>query len=297
MLRREYTQLVAAGAEILLVLMAGRINTLLGWLVCVAIMACVSLLAWLSALSRLRAVSDTPTSRIASAAQGYVELVGRGKLFAEPALLSKNTLLPCLWYRYRIERKQGDNKWHVEDSGESEDSFVLDDGSGQCVIDPCGAEILTTHKDTWYKSDYRYTEWTLLDCDRLYIIGDFKTWGGSSVELNANEELKTVLDEWKQDTKTLLARFDLNNDGSLDMQEWLLARQAAKREAAKRMDQARAQTDTNFLGHPRDQRLFLISNLPPDKLARRYRWWAWAHLLTFLGALIAAAWLMGQSSL
>ena len=47
--------------------------------------------------------------------------------------------------RYRIEHKDSDNKWHTLDSGESEDSFILDDGSGQCVIDPCAAEILTTH--------------------------------------------------------------------------------------------------------------------------------------------------------
>ncbi|MDO8412537.1 MAG: hypothetical protein Q7S51_01980 [Gallionellaceae bacterium] len=176
-------------------------------------------------------------------------------------------------------------------------TFMLDDGSGVCVVDPCGAEILTMHKDTWYQDEYRYTEWKLLDCDRIYVIGDFKTWGGSSVELNANEELKTVLAEWKQDSKTLLTRFDLNNDGTLDMQEWMLARQAAKREAAKRMNEARSQSDTNFLGRPPDQRLFLISNLPPAKLARRYQWWAWGHLLLFLGALSGVAWLMQQSSL
>ncbi|MDO8412536.1 MAG: hypothetical protein Q7S51_01975 [Gallionellaceae bacterium] len=123
-LRREYAQLVTSGAQLLLVLVAAKIGTLYGWLVCLGIMAVVSLLAWLSALYRLRAVSDTPTSRIASAAQGYVELVGRGKQFADPPLLSKNSLLPCLWYRYRVECKHSDNKWHLEDSGESDDIYA-----------------------------------------------------------------------------------------------------------------------------------------------------------------------------
>ena len=293
-LRHEYAHLVTSGAQLLLLLVGAKIGTRTGWLSCLGLMALVSLFAWLSALRRLRAVRDTPTSRIASAAQGYVELIGRGKPFSDTPLLSKLRALPCLWYRYRIERKDSDDKWHTEDSGESEDSFMLEDDSGQCVIDPCGAEILTTYEDTWRQGNYRYTEWKLLQHDLIYAIGQFKTIGGSSVALNANEELKTVLAEWKQDTKTLHARFDLNNDGVLDMQEWMLARQAAKRETEKRISAARAEPDTSFLIQPQDGRLFLISNLRQDKLARRYWFWTWAHLVIFFGALGGIAWWLRQ---
>ena len=291
-LRRKFAQLVTSGAQLLLLVVGFKIGTPLGWLICLAIMTVISLFAWLAALYRLRAIRDTPTSRIASAAQGYVELSGRGKSFTDTPLLSKNSALSCLWYRYMIERKDAENKWHTEDSGESEDSFLLDDGSGQCVIDPCGAEIITTHKDVWHKDNFRYTEWKLLLLDSLYAIGQFKTIGGSSVALSTNEELKAVLTEWKQDRKTLHTRFDLNNDGTLDMQEWMLARQAAKREAGKRMNAARVQPDIHFLVQPHDQRLFLISNLPPDNLARRYSWWAWTHLVIFFAALGGVAWLL-----
>lgn len=291
-LRREYTQLVTSGAQLLLLYVGFEIGTPHGWLVCLGLMAAISLFAWLSALYRLRAIRDTPTSRIASAAQGYVELTGRGKSFSDTPLLSKNLLLPCLWYRYRIERKDSNNKWQTLDSGESEDSFVLDDGSGQCVVDPCGAEIITTHKDVWHKDGYRYTEWKLLGLDSLYAIGQFKTSGGSGEIISTNEELKNVLTEWKQDRQSLYARFDLNNDGMLDMQEWMLARQAAKREAGKRINEMRAQPDTHFLGRPQDQRLFLISNLSPEQLARRYGGWAWVHLLIFFSALSGIAWLL-----
>jgi len=293
-LRREYAQLVTSGAQLLVLLVGVRVGTRQGWIACLSLMALVSLFAWLSALRRLRAVRDTPTSRIASAAQGYVELIGRGKPFPGLPLLSKLRPLPCLWYRYRIERKGSDDKWHTEDSGESEDSFVLEDESGQCVIDPCGAEILTTHKDTWRQGDYRYTEWKLLQYDLIYAIGQFNTLGGSSVTFNANEELKAVLAEWKQDTKALHARFDLNNDGMLDMQEWMLARQAAKREAEKRIVAARSEPDTSFLVQPHDKRLFLISNLKQEKLARRYWLWTWAHLAIFFGALGGIAWWLQQ---
>lgn len=296
-LRREYAQFITSGAQLLLLFAGFQFDTYQGWLVCLGLMMAISLIAWLSTLYRLRVIRDTPTSRISSAAQGYVELTGRGKPFTDTPLLSKNSLLPCLWYRYRIERKDTDNKWHTLDSGESEDSFILDDGSGECVVDPCGAEILTYHKDSWFKDGLRYTEWTLLAVDSLHVIGHFKTIGGSSAALSANEELKAVLAEWKQDSKSLHARFDLNGDGVLDMQEWALARQAAKRTVEKRIKEARSQPDTHLLVQPHDQRLFLISNLPPDSLARRYWLWSWAHLGIFFGALGGIAWLLQRNPL
>ena len=295
--RRQYAQLVTSGAQVLLLLVGLQIGTYQGWLIILSIMALISLFAWMSALRRLREVRDTATSRIASAAQGYVELLGRGKMFGDMPLQSYLLQLPCLWYRYKIEHRDSDNKWHTDDSGESEDSFILDDGSGQCVIDPCGAEILTRHMDTWLNGDHRYTEWKLLDIDTIYALGEFRTLGGSSLALDANEELKKVLAEWKQDTKSLHARFDLNKDGELDTQEWELARQAARREAESRMREAYNQTDTHYLGKPQNQRLFLISNLPPEKLSRRYALWTWIHLIIFFGALGGIAWLPANQTM
>ncbi len=160
------------------------------------------------------------------------------------------------------------------------------------MVDPSGAEVLTVHKDVWLNGDYRYTEWRLIGMDTLYAIGQFRTRGGSSVQLNANEQMRDVLAEWKQNMPALHERFDLNRDGQLDMQEWMLARKAAKREAEKRMAEERAQPDINYLGQPADGRLFLISNLPQEQLARRYSFWSWMHLAIFFGALGAVAWLL-----
>lgn len=294
-LRRHYAELVTSGAQLLLLFVAAESESREGWLACLGLMALISLFAWMSALRRLRAVRDTPTSRVASAAQGYVELIGRGHPLAGAPLLSKLSALPCLWYRYQVERRDSDNKWHTEDRGESQDSFLLDDGSAVCVIDPFGAEILTQHKDVWRRGDYRYTEWKLLDIDALYVIGQFRTLGGGTMDAHPGEELKAVLAEWKQDSKTLHARFDLDGNGVLDMKEWALARQAAKREAQKRVAEVRAMPDTHYMVQPHDGRLFLISNLPPAQLARRYGFWAWGHLLIFFTALGGVGWLLGWS--
>ncbi|WP_186453889.1 hypothetical protein [Denitratisoma sp. DHT3] len=292
-LRRHYAGLVTSGAQLVLLVAAAQSESREVWLVCLGLMALISLFAWMSALRRLWAVRDTPTSRVASAAQGYVELIGRGRPLAGSPLIGKLSVLPCLWYRYQVERRDSDNKWHTEDRGESQDAFVLDDGSAVCVIDPFGAEILTRHKDTWRRGDYRYTEWKLLENDPLYAIGQFRTLGGGSAEIDPGEELKAVLTEWKQDSKKLHARFDLDGNGVLDMKEWALARQAARREAQKRVAEVRAMPDTHCMAQPHDGRLFLVSNLPPDQLARRYGFWAWGHLLIFFVALTGAGGLLG----
>lgn len=294
-LRRGYAHLVTSGAQLLLLLIALKLESRNGWLICLSIMAAISILAWLSALNRLRTIRDTPTSKIASAAQGYVELIGRGHPFGEP-LLGKLSLLPCLWYRYQIERRESENRWKTMDSGESDDSFILRDETGECVVDPEQAEILTQHRDQWHDGDYRYTEWKLIEHDSLYVIGQFRTQGGSSLDFNTREELNALLAEWKKDMPTLLKRFDLDNNGTLDMQEWMLARSAAKREVAKMMRETQEQPDINIISRPREGELFLISNLDQDKLSLRFLLWSWAHLAIFFGALGGIGWVLQSAN-
>lgn len=292
-LRREYAQLVTSGAQLLLLFVGIKLESREGWLGTLSVMALVSFFAWLSALKRLRAIRGTPTSKVASAAQGYVELTGRGKPFGGTPLISKLRMLPCLWYRYEVERRTSKDKWQTVDSGESSDSFLLRDDTGDCVVDPEYAEIITKHRDQWQDGDYRYTEWKFITDDSLYAIGEFRTRSGA-VEFDGRAELNALLAEWKQDKPALHARFDLNGDGVLDMQEWMLARQAARREVAKKKREAHAQPDIHLIGQPRDGKLFLISNLAPEGLSRRYLFWSWAHVVIFFGALGALGWLLQQ---
>jgi len=290
-LRRSYAELITSGAQLLLLFVGVKLESREGWLGCLSAMAIISFAAWLSALKRLRAIRGTPTSRVASAAQGYVELIGRGQPFGDMPLISKLRQLPCLWYRYKVEQRGSKDKWQTIDSGESGDSFLLRDDTGDCVVDPEHAEIVTKHRDQWQEGDYRYTEWKLINSDNLYVIGEFRTRSGA-MEFDSRAELNALLAEWKQDKPALHARFDLNNDGKLDMNEWLLARQAAKREVAKKQRAAHAQPDIHLIGQPRDGKLFLISNLTPEKLSRRYLFWSWAHVVIFFGALGGIGWLL-----
>ncbi len=288
-LRQSYAQFITSGGQLVLLFIGLKAESRAGWIFCLGLIAFISLIAWMSTLRRRRAITDTPTSRIASAAQGYVELLGTGRPLDHPPLLSPLTRLPCLWYRYQVEEKKGD-KWQTISRDESNVSFIIDDGSGRCVVDVEGAEILTRHKETWTEGHYRNTEWKLLINDEVYALGDFHTLGGGSVDLDAREDLNALLAEWKKDKDTLLERFDLNGDGEIDMQEWGLARQAARREVSRMHREARNDSDVNTLCCPRNGRHYLLSNLDPNKLARRYLLWSAFHVVVFLGALGAIPW-------
>ena len=290
--RKSYGQLITSGAQLVLFAIGAQAESREGWVACLALIAAISLCAWMSALWRRRAITDTPTSRIASAAQGYVELSGSGRPLDHPPLLSHLTCLPCLWYRFHVEERTGSNKWKTVESGESDVPFIIDDGSGRCVVDVEGAEILTRHKETWTRGNYRNTEWKLLINDRIHALGEFKTLGGGSVDLDARRDMNELLAEWKKDRAALLKRFDLDGDGELNMQEWGLARQAARREVSRMHREARNESDVNTLSCPRNGRHYLLSNIDPNRLARRYLLWSLFHLTLFLATLGAVPWVL-----
>lgn len=286
-LRRGYGNLVTSGGQLILLLVGLKTESSLGMFVCVALMAPLSLVAWTSAYRRTRAVADTPTSRVASAAQGYVELIGTGKPLAGAPLMSPLTHLPCLWFRYTVERKDSENKWVQESKGESDASFILDDDTGECVVDPEGAEMLVTKKDTWIEGDRRYTQWLLIERQTIYALGQFATRGSVDLDLSVAEDVKHLLAEWKSRPAELLQRFDLDKNGQLDLREWELARSQAKREVLANHRDLRASAELHVMHLPQDGRHYIISDLDPGKLASKYRWWAWFHIAVFFGALIA----------
>lgn len=286
-LRQGYGNLVTSGGQLILLLIGFKTESSLGMFVCVALMVPLSLIAWTSAWRRARAVADTPTSRVASAAQGYTELIGSGKPLAGAPLMSPLSHVPCLWFRYTVERKDNENKWVQEDKGESDASFILDDDSGECVVDPEGAEMLMTKKDSWIQGDRRYTEWLLIERQKVYALGQFATRGSVDLDLNLVEDVKLLLAEWKTRTAELLERFDLDKNGQLDLKEWELARAQAKREIAANHRELRASSELHVMHLPEDGRLYLISDMEPESLASKYRWWSWFHIAIFFAALIA----------
>jgi hypothetical protein len=255
-----------------------------------ALLLASGLWGWLRSLRRLRAVADTPTARIASAAQGYAELRGRGEPFGGQPLLSPLNQLPVLWYRLVTERRDSEGRWRHERSEESDASFLLVDASGECTVDPEGAEMLVQRREVSVSGELRLTQWSLLRHDPIYVLGDFHTQGSAEAGFDEAARMRELLEDWKADRQSLLARFDLDRDGQIDLREWELARAQARRQARRERDAALALPPQHQVRAPADGRHYLISDLDPGRIVRRYRLWAGFHLTVFLGAAAALAW-------
>ncbi len=272
-----------------LVLFDNKGNKKADLVVCVLLLA-ISLYGWLRSIRYARLIFDTPTSRVASAAQGYVELYGRGKPLAGVPLLSPVNCLPVLWYRLDTYERVGD-KWAHQGTNISDASFLLDDGSGVCAVDPDGAQMLIQREDIFDRGDTRYVQRCLIQSDRIYVLGDFATFGSITPDFDTAAQVRELLADWKRNRSELLERFDLDRNGEIDLHEWELARAQARREVAQRQKDALEVPEAHVVRQPTDGRLYLISDLDPDGLARRYGLWAILHLTMFFCTLAAMGWL------
>lgn len=287
-LGRHWRDWLSGGGYLMLLGIGLQLESAPAWSACLAGVLALGLLAWRDNLRRLNAIADTPTSRVVSAAQGYVELVGSGQAWPEAVVYSPTHHLPCLWYRYRAYIRQND-RWEQTELQESDAPFLLDDGSGRCLLDPVGADIRSGRKETYRSGDSKVEEELLLAGDRLYALGDFSSAGGGHVEFDERIELGRILAEWKDDPAELRRRFDLDGNDEIDEREWQLARQAARRELAGRRQAALSQPVSHRLGRPRHGRPYLIANFPPEALAGRYRTRVWLHGLAVVASLFSLA--------
>ncbi len=260
---------------------------------------------------RARLIEDTPTSRIRSAAQGYVELSGRAQLPAGSEVLSPLSRRPCVWWQFRIEQKRrsGRNtRWQTINSGISPTPFLLVDETDTCLVNPLGAEVFPADKSTWYGSspwpnsveagffgrfaaDYRYTEHRIYQHERVDAIGEFRSLGGVRAT-DAEQRSAELLRQWKQDQPGLLQRFDENRDGLLSQKEWETTRRAARRQVDTTAIEA-AVPQHHVLGRPAGDQPFLLAACELGQVARRYRWWARGMLAAFVvvAGVLAMLWL------
>ena len=284
-IRRWRVGLLTGGGQLGLGVLGFQIESRSAWLIILPLIAALSLWAWTAMFRRYRAVGDTPTSQVASAAQGYVELSGRAQHLPDAKTLAPLSGRECCWYQYRRERRGAKNKWETEEEGESAAAFRLRDATGACVVDPDDAEVVTSHKQVWTEGDRRFTEWWIADGDPLYALGQFRTLTAAGDATDRKSDIGALLAEWKRDRPQLLQRFDLDRDGEISFKEWALARAAAKREVERVQTELAAVPPLDVVGAPRDGRLYLLSNLDPSTLTRRFALWGWAHLAGFFAAL------------
>ncbi len=283
--------------------------------------------------TRARLIEDMPTSRIRSASQGYIELVGVAELQGNPQLAPLSNTL-CLWWRYTIEKYQSSGKsshWITVEKRTCSQPFHLKDTTGICRVEPQGAEINTLHRRTWHGNTrrpimdpstlkqktkggflsllttnisiggislgrrYRYTEHLIMEGDPLYTLGRFETNSSGQRTLSPMQLSGDILSDWKQDFPALLARYDKNNDGKLDLKEWQQVRDAALDEVKHRQTQQAHQPADHVLTQPRHKDFpFIIDSTEQEHLSRRLRRQSIVYAVGFLLAGVLSCWLINS---
>jgi hypothetical protein len=275
----------------------------------VAVAAVAAFWIGFSGMRRARHIEDVPTARVRSAPQGYIELIGHAHSLDGEPIIAPLSNTRCCWFSFRVERRSGKD-WSLVQSGKSDGIFLLRDTTGDCVIDPEGAEVTSIHKRSWSDDgsnwggvavharlpslgktadmvvdiggkvleslggggEYRYTESVIMEGDPLYAIGRFHSLGPGHASVATRELTGAILRDWKQNPDTLRERFDTNRDGVIDMDEWENARSVAQREAESEYAESLKREPLHTLRKPDDGRFFLIANLEEFGLLRRYRW-------------------------
>ncbi|MGB0723005.1 MAG: hypothetical protein ACPGU7_11500 [Gammaproteobacteria bacterium] len=264
-----------------------------------ALFSTLSLASGLQSWWRARIIDDTPTAKLRSAPQGYVELHGTMAPH-EGGHNGPLTGRPCIWYRWAIHERRGSGKnsrWVRIDGGMSDAPLRLDDGTGQCVINPDGAEIICAQNDSWYGNSrrpspttrtssglfsggYRYREERISAGESGYAIGHLHTPRRGRKE--RDELAGHLLKRWKNDPAAR-ARFDTDGDGELSMREWSAAVDKAERlasEAEARVKRPPPMAHLSATGEKRHP--FIISTREEHDLTRRFKLRAAFSTLIFM---------------
>ncbi len=276
-----------------------RINAWVAWLT-LAYGAVAGFVSWRHGLRYSRLIDDIPTSRIGSAAQGYVELLGRAASYHDQRAKSF-VGAPVLYYRREYGVRAAGAGRHlfpfnlVYTTAETEESrtpFAIDDGTGSACILPHGAEIVCRRRYVSHGDNTRLVEEKILPGDPLYVVGQFSS---HTREPQLEQPAYELTRQWERDPAQRRT-FDLDRNGRLDQKEWLAMHEAAKLKVVSDAARDAAAPAHHLIFKPADSRPYLISSVPPEELAGRYRFYLFAGLLLGISCagLLAASLLGAQ---
>jgi hypothetical protein len=248
-------------------------------------------IAWFLSNRRWHLIHDTPTARVRSAAQGYVELVGVAALSPGQAPLAFNGLPPCVWFQVIISDAGDGTERATTWTRVSDETFVLRDDTGDCVIDPDHAEVHMAHVRRWRMGTRRYQARFLMQGDTLYAIGALETLRPADGGLDRRADVAHLLRQWKRDPRSLHREYDHNRDGQLDPEEWQQAVVDAERIVDAQHKDLQGHPAVHVMRAPGDRLPYVISNRDPEALAARFRQWSWFHAAVFVTALTGIGWL------
>lgn len=262
-LRGYASDWLTGGLHLVVLLVSFELRSTEIWPYSFATMALLSFFGWVAAYKRYRTTADLPTSKIASAAQGYVEIHGKSALIAGTDTRAPFSGKTCCWFRYSVEKKNTGGEWRISEAMTSDKPFLLIDDSGTCQIDPTGAEIMPVDKQVWVEDDIRVSEWRIPENCELFAVGKLSTIGPTAETVPIKGRIKTL--HVYQGSRERFIKTE-------DKQKTKISVPVAATKERK-----------NYLKKPDDGRVFLIAGLHPDKVGQRFFLISLTHVIGIIG--------------
>lgn len=143
-------------------------------------------------------IEEVPTSRIESAAQGYVEIYGTA-ISSDRKLTSRLRKVPCVYSNYSIDRRTHQlalRRWQNVKKGSFPSHFNISDKTGVCRVHLDAVPDLLCQEKTWYGfnadsqdggpiyrfcagffGDYRFRETVISPGENVHVLGWLQTEG------------------------------------------------------------------------------------------------------------------------
>ena len=242
-----------------------------------AIFVVSSFLFWLSAIQRKRAIEDVPTSTVAAAAQGYVELRGTAEAAPGYSLRGRLTGAPCVWCQFSLKERNNQGEYEETEGGLLGMPFLLRDKTGECLVDASQAEVVCNRCQQWNEDGRGFEEWSIRVGDPVYAVGFFMT-GGTDADSHLHLKVAYQIASEQRNPAAFATRYDTNRDGKVDVREVAVARAAKRREEERRLV---SQGGVNVLGLSPDGRPFLVFSAGQERISTHYVFLAAIHLGVF----------------
>jgi len=246
---------------------------------------CISVSDALRQIRRRRRAEDTATSRIRSAAQGYVELQGRLVTPTGEPQVTRFAKQKCVWWRYQV-RAYEDDRWRVIEQWQSQGPWVLEDDTGRCLLDPQDAGLIPPRQRSPKFSGVlqsksgpmpdarvpaamaaiqeRMPRWLRPSATALLSPSYAEEWIPYGTEAHVHGLFQTralddddaaarLLAEWQRRDAGLL---DRNRDGALDLREYEAGYRAALAQGRRVNQQRGGPAQVHWLTKPADGRPF-----------------------------------------
>ena len=237
-------------------------------------------------------LNNIPTARIRSAPQGYVELIGKARPMSASPLYVPDTDIPCVWYEAEYRIGYGDDSQTIYKRADQ--SFLIDDDTGTCRIDPWNIKFIT--KNSKKRSlagslvetpGLTWVRWIGVG-EEVHVYGNYTSL---YIDYRKQEQdlKKSRLKKLKNDHERLM-KYDKNRDGDISIDEWEEARQDVDEEVDRYiMDKQTTLKDNfyeNVLRPPADSHLpYLVSAYRERGIIMRYRIYSGGYFLGGLASL------------